>query len=237
MSKQFNDDDIIKLYQHNTDDLPPRQLDEVILARAAQEVKVDEKPVNTKTNRWWPYSGIAAAMVAVVVLAPWQYDQDPVFVSIESADINGITQAHTVVNEAELTINKARRKVFSDEPVIAHETTQNIAASGPQLEMTDQPQVESIVVTGMTVERAVPEHRGQTIKPASSALYGIALSEPLPEFAKIIIKLGNNDQQGAEEELIKLLEEKPEYHEGIPEPLEAVYQALLKNGKLQRPLQ
>ena len=48
-------------------------------------------------------------------------------------------------------------------------------------------------------------------------------------------KLKSKDKAGAETLLIKLLNEKPEYHDDIPEPLEGLYLALVKSGKIERP--
>jgi len=241
MSKQFNDDDIIQLYQQNIDDLPPVQVDDAILAHAKQAVKMAEKPVKFKANRWWPYSGIAAAVAAIVVLAPWQHYQDPVLVSVEATDMNVMAPARKIVNETGSAINKAQNKSLSEAQAITHQTTQNIQASDPQLErlesLADESQIESITVNVTKVERAVPEHKIRAATSAPQAFYGKTSNKPLPEFAKIITKLENKNQQGVEAALIKLLNEKPEYHDDIPAPLEALYQVLLKNGKLKRPVQ
>ena len=44
MSKQFNDEEIIKLYQQGNDELPPKALDDAILAHASDAIS-KEQPV------------------------------------------------------------------------------------------------------------------------------------------------------------------------------------------------
>jgi hypothetical protein len=237
MSKQFSDDDLIKLYQQNNDAMPPKHIDDAILARAADVVngenKIFDKKVSgnkdleskaraqkaTKTsNRWWQYSGLAAAIVAVAVLAPWQYYQDPILVSVESAEVPA-------------AMPKAKQA----------------PESAPQIErveiLAEDEQMERIEVTGARLERAAPEQKARAVQAVSPVMYGINLSEPNNElsakpngmFKEILAKLENKDEAGAQSALIKLLKEKPEYHDDIPEPLEDLYQALVKNGKIERP--
>ncbi len=224
MNKQFSDDELIKLYQQNNDAMPPKHIDDAILARAADAVSGDNKSFDyinleskaraqkaTKTSsRWWQFSGLAAAIVAVAVLAPWQYYQDPMLVSVESAAISKAKQAQE---------------------------------SAPQIERVDvlaeDVQMERIEVTGARIERAAPEQKARAVQAVSPVMYGINLSEPNAKpnavFKDILAKLENKDEAGAESALIKLLKEKPEYHDDIPEPLEDLYLALVKSGKLERP--
>lgn len=236
MNKQFSDDELIKLYQQNNDAMPPKHIDDTILARAADAVnyenKFSDKKINykkvlerkarggkaTKTsNRWWQYSGLAAAIVAVAVLAPWQYYQDPMLVSVESAEVPAMPKA------------------------------KQAKESAPQIErvniQAEDAQIERIEVTGTRIERAAPEQKARAVQAVSPVMYGINLSEPSNElntkpnavFKDILAKLENKDEAGAESALIKLLKEKPEYHDDIPEPLEDLYLALVKSGKIERP--
>jgi len=236
MSKQFSDDDLIKLYQQNNDAMPPKHIDDAILACAADAVNDENKVFDQKvfgnkalesksraqqatktSNRWWQYSGLAAAIVAVAVLAPWQYYQDPMLVSVESAEVP--------------TISKAKQA----------------PESAPQIERVDiqaeDVQMERIEVTGSRLERAAPEQKARAVQAVSPVMYGINLSEPNAKpnakpnavFKDIVARLENKDEAGAQSALIKLLKEKPEYHDDIPEPLEDLYQALLKSGKIERP--
>jgi len=236
MSKQFSDDDLIKLYQQNNDAMPPKHIDDAILACAADAVNDENKVFDqkvfgnkalesksrakeaTKTSgRWWQYSGLAAAIVAVAVLAPWQYYQDSMLVSVESAEVPAMAKA------------------------------KQAQESAPQIErvevLADDVQMERIEVTGTRLERSAPEQKARAAQAVSPVMYGINLSEPnaklngkpIAEFKDILAKLENKDEAGAQSALIKLLKEKPEYHDDIPEPLEDLYQALLKSGKIERP--
>ncbi|MFY8300969.1 hypothetical protein AAEU28_19545 [Pseudoalteromonas sp. SS15] len=232
MSKQLSDNELIKLYQQNNDAMPPKDIDDAILARAADAVSgengiFDKKvPGNkgleskgrankaTKTSsRWWQYSGLAAAIVAVAVLAPWQYYQDPMLVSVESAEVPAMPKA------------------------------KQAQESAPQIErveiLAEDVQMERIEVTGARIERAAPEQKARAVQAVSPVMYGINLSEPNNEpnamFKDILAKLENKDEAGAQSALIKLLKEKPEYHDDIPEPLEDLYLALVKSGKIERP--
>jgi len=230
MNKQFSDDELIKLYQQNNDAMPPKHIDDAILARAADAVN-DEKVSDNKglesksraqkatkiSNRWWQYSGLAAAIVAVAVLAPWQYYQDPMLVSVESAEVPAMPKA------------------------------KQAQESAPQIERVDvlaeDVQMERIEVTGARIERAAPEQKARAVQAVSPVMYGINLSEPHTKpngkpnavFKDILAKLENKDEAGAQSALIKLLKEKPEYHDDIPEPLEDLYLALVKSGKIERP--
>jgi hypothetical protein len=232
MNKQFSDDELIKLYQQNNDAMPPKHIDDVILARAADTVNgenntFDKKEYDnrvlesklrsqkaTKTSsRWWQYSGLAAAIVAVAVLAPWQYYQDPMLVSVESAEVPAMAKA------------------------------KQAQESAPQIErvemLAEDVQMELIEVTGARIERAAPEQKARAVQAVSPVMYGINLSEPNAKpnavYKDILAKLENKDKAGAQSALIKLLKEKPEYHDDIPEPLEDLYQALVKSGKIERP--
>ena len=230
MNKQFSDDELIKLYQQDNDAMPPKHIDDAILARAADAVNDEKVPDNkalesksraqkaTKTSsRWWQYSGLAAAIVAVDVLAPWQYYQDPMLVSVEQVEVPA-------------AMSKAKQ---------AQEST-------PQIErvevLAEDVQMERIEVTGARIERAAPEQKARAVRAVSPVMYGINLSEPNTElnakpngkFKDILAKLENKDEAGAQSALIKLLKEKPEYHDDIPEPLEDLYLALIKSGKIER---
>jgi hypothetical protein len=237
MNKQFSDDELIKLYQQNNDVMPPKHIDDAILACAADAVNDENKVFDQKvfgnkglegksraqkatktSSRWWQYSGLAAAIVAVAVLAPWQYYQDPILVSVEPAEVPA-------------AMPKAKQ---------AQE-------SAPQIErveiLAEDTQMERIEVTGTKLERAAPEQKARAVQAVSPVMYGIHLSEPNSElktkpnvvFEDILAKLENKDKAGAQSALIKLLKEKPEYHDDIPEPLEDLYQALVKSGKIERP--
>ncbi|MAD90827.1 MAG: hypothetical protein CMK64_14095 [Pseudoalteromonas sp.] len=236
MSKQFSGDELIKLYQQNNDAMPPKHIDDAILARAADAVNDENKVFDQKvfgnkalesksraqkatktSSRWWQYSGLAAAIVAVAVLAPWQYYQDPMLVSVESAEVPAMPKA------------------------------KQAQESAPQIErveiLAEDAQIERIEVTGARIERAAPEQKARALQPVSPVMYGINLSEPNSElktkpnavFKDTLAKLENKDEAGAQSALIKLLKEKPEYHDDIPEALEELYQALLKSGKIERP--
>ncbi|RZQ52602.1 hypothetical protein C1E23_13455 [Pseudoalteromonas phenolica] len=236
MSKQFSDDELIKLYQQNNDAMPPKHIDDAILARAADTINdenntFDKKEYDnrvlerkaraqkaTKTSsRWWQYSGLAAAIVAVAVLAPWQYYQAPMLVSVESAEVPAMAKA----KQAQESAPKIERVEILAEDV----------------------QMERIEVTGARLERSAPEQKARAVQPVSPVMYGINLSEPNTElnakpngkFKDILAKLENKDEADAQSALIKLLKEKPEYHDDIPEPLEELYQSLVKSGKIERP--
>lgn len=212
MSKQFNDEEIIKLYQQDNDDLPPKALDDAILAHASDAIS-KEQPVIIKPNRWWHYSGITAAMVAIAVFAPWQYYQEPDFESelksVESIDKPALPQAKKT----------AKRE--------------------PQVEMmellADDVQVEKIEVTGSRVEHVVPEQKARSVPAPPPAMPNLKGVEPRSEFNFVLAKLEEGDKNGAEQALIELLKAKPKLHDKIPEPLKGLYQELLKNGKLAKP--
>ncbi|TMP82251.1 hypothetical protein CWB73_05005 [Pseudoalteromonas phenolica] len=236
MNKQFSDDELIKLYQQNNDAMPAKHIDDAILARAADTINgenntFDKKEYDnrvlerkaraqkaTKTSsRWWQYSGLAAAIVAVAVLAPWQYYQDPMLVSVESAEVPAMAKA----KQAQERASQIERVDIQAEDV----------------------QMERIEVTGARIERSAPEQKARAVQAVSPVMYGINLSEPNSElktklnakFKDILAKLENKDEAGAQSALIKLLKEKPEYHDDIPEPLEDLYLALVKSGKIERP--
>lgn len=232
MNKQFSDDELIKLYQQNNDAMPPKHIDDAILARAADAVNDENKVFDQKvfgnkalesksraqkatktSSRWWQYSGLAAAIVAVAVLAPWQYYQDPMLVSVESAEVPAMPKA------------------------------KQAQESAPQIErveiLAEEVQMERIEVTGARIERAAPEQKARAVQAVPPVMYGINLSEPNAKpnavFKDILAKLENKDKAGVENALIKLLKEQPEYHDDIPEPLEDLYLALVKSGKIERP--
>ena len=232
MSKQFSDDELIKLYQQDNDAMPPKHIDDAILARAADTANGENKNFDKKvfgnrgleckaraqkatktSSRWWQYSGLAAAIVAVAVLAPWQYYQDPMLVSVESAEVPAMAKA------------------------------KQAQESAPQIErvniQAEDVQMERIEVTGARIERAAPEQKARAVQAVSPVMYGINLSELNTKlnakFKDILAKLENKDEAGAQSALIKLLKEKPEYHDEIPEPLEDLYLALVKSGKIERP--
>ena len=227
MSKQFSDDELIKLYQQNNDAMPPKHIDDAILASAADAVNGENKKLGNieleskarahkaskNPSRWWQYSGLAAAIVAVAVLAHWQYYQDAMLVSVESAEVPAMAKA------------------------------KQAQESAPQIErvniQAEDVQMERIEVTGARLERAAPEQKVRAVQAVSPVMYGINLSEPNGKphavFKEILAKLENKDEAGAQSALIKLLKENPEYHDDIPEPLEELYQALVKSGKIERP--
>ena len=228
MNKQFSDDELIKLYQQDNDAMPPKHIDDAILARAADTANSENKNFDKKvfgnrglegkaraqkatktSSRWWQYSGLAAAIVAVAVLAPWQYYQDPMLVSVELAEVPAMAKA------------------------------KQAQESAPQIErvniQAEDVQMERIEVTGARLERSAPEQKARAVQAVSPVMYGINLSEPNTMLKDILAKLKSKDKAGAETLLIKLLKEKPEYHDEIPEPLEDLYQALVKSGKIERP--
>ncbi|AIY67456.1 hypothetical protein [Pseudoalteromonas piratica] len=212
MSKQFNDEEIIKLYQQDNDEMPPKALDDAILAHASDAIS-KEQPVIIKPNRWWQYSGIAAAMVAIAVFAPWQYYQEPDFES-ELKSVESI-----------------------DKP--ASQQAKKTAKREPQVEMmellADDVQLEKIEVTASKIEHAAQEQETRTVQAPPPAMLNLKGAEPLSEFKGVLAKLEKNDKNGAEQALIELLKAKPKLHDKIPEPLKGLYQALLENGKLTKP--
>ena len=212
MSKQFDDEDIIKLYQQGNDELPPKSLDDAILAHASDAISKQQQPVIIKPNRWWQYSGIAAAIVAIAVFSPWQYYREPDFESaLKSVESN-------------------------DKPAIPQ--AKQAAKREPQVEMmellADDVQLEKIEVTGSRIERVAPEQKARTVQAPPPAILNSTDVEPHTEFKVVLAKLEKNDQNGAEQALIKLLTAKPELHDKIPEPLEGLYQTLLEDGKLTK---
>jgi nucleotide-binding universal stress UspA family protein len=211
MNKQFSDDELIKLYQQNNDALPPKHIDEAILVHAANTVNSDsnhtlENKAPKRPNRWWQYSGLAAAITAVAVLAPWQYYQDPMLVSIETTE-------KSVMPEAKQ----------------ASENIQRLEV------LADHAQKERVEVTERRLEHSVPEPKLLARRRALPVIYGHNLIEPDAEFKDILVMLENKDRAGAETALIKLLKEKPEYHDDMPEALDELYQTLVANGKIVRP--
>ena len=212
MSKQFDDEEIIKLYQQGNDEMPPKALDEAILAHASDAIS-KEQPVIIKPNRWWHYSGIAAAMVAIAVFAPWQYYQEPDF-------------------ESELQSVESMGK-----PVLPQ--AKKTAKREPQVEMmellADEVQLEKIEVTGSRIERAAQEQKARSVPAPPPAMLNLKGAEPRSEFNFVLAKLAEGDKNGAEQALIELLKAKPKLHDKIPESLEGLYQELLKNGKLTKP--
>ena len=241
MNKQFNDDHIISLYQQGADEMPSKTLDHIILSRAEKAVESDEKSGRMMSNRWWPYSGIAAAIVAVVVLAPWQYYQDPALISVESAADSMMLPVRGSRDDTQTMSHPVRRKSAHEAHTIVNDASPASQASeskvAPLEMLADDAHIESFMVTDSTTEAALPEHRPRAVKSVSQALRGMSSTVPLSEFVNIIEKVQNKELHSAETALIKLLKEKPDYHNKIPEPLETMYQALLKNGKLTRPEQ
>lgn len=212
MSKQFDDEEIIKLYQQDNDEMPPKALDEAILAHASDAIS-KEQLVIIKPNRWWHYSGIAAAMVAIAVFAPWQYYQEPDFESelksVESINKPALPQAKKT----------AKRE--------------------PQVEMmellADDVQLEKIEVTGSRIERVAPEQKARSVPAPPPEMLNLKGVAPRSEFNVVLTKLEEDNKDGAEQALIELLKAKPKLHDKIPEALEGLYQELLKNGKLAKP--
>ena len=157
MNKQFSDDELIKLYQQNNDAMPSKHLDDAILARAVDAVN-DEKVHDNRSlegkaraqkatetsNRWWQYSGLAAAIVAVAVLAPWQYYQDPMLVSVESGEVPAMPKA----KQAQESAPQIERVYIQAEDV----------------------QMERIEVTGARIERAAPEQKARAVQAVSPCL-------------------------------------------------------------------
>lgn len=212
MSKQFNDEEIIKLYQQDNDDLPPKALDYAILAHASDAIS-KEQPVIIKPNRWWHYSGITAAMVAIAVFAPWQYYQEPDFES----------ELKSVESMGKPALPQAKKT----------------AKREPQVEMmellADDVQLEKIEVTGSRVEHVAPEQKARSVPASPPVTPNLKGVEPRSEFNVVLAKLEEGDKNGAEQALIELLKAKPKLHDKIPESLEGLYQELVKNGKLTKP--
>lgn len=212
MSKQFNDEEIIKLYHQGNDELPPKALDEAILAHASDAIS-KEQPVTTKPNRWWHYSGIAAAMVAIAVFAPWQYYQEPDFES----------ELKSVESMGKPALPHAKKTAKREQQVEIMEL------------LADDVQLEKIEVTGSRVERVAPEQKARSVPAPPPAMPNVTGAELSSEFSAVIVKLEAQDKAGAEQALIALLQAKPELHGKIPHSLETLYQALLNSGKLIKP--
>ncbi|KPV95827.1 hypothetical protein AN214_02021 [Pseudoalteromonas sp. P1-9] len=212
MSKQFNDDEIIKLYQQDNDELPPKALDEAILAHASDAIS-KEQPVITKPNRWWQYSGIAAAMVAIAVFAPWQYYQEPDF-ELELKSVESMGKP---------ALPQAKKTAKREQQVEMMEL------------LADDVQLERIEVTGSRVERVAPEQKARSVPAPPPAIPNLKGVEPRSEFNIVLAKFEEDDKNGAEQALIELLKAKPKLHDKIPGALEGLYQELLKNGKLAKP--
>ncbi|WP_372771195.1 hypothetical protein [Pseudoalteromonas sp.] len=210
MSKQFDDEDIIKLYQQGNDELPPKALDDAILAHASDAIS-KQQPVIIKPNRWWQYSGVAAAMVAIAVFAPWQYYQEPDFES----------ELKSVESNDKPAIPQAKKAAKREQQVEMMEL------------LADDVQLEKIEVTGSRIERVAPEQKARTVQAPPPTMLKMG-TEPLSEFNVVLAKLEKNDKNGAEQALIELLEAKPKLHEKIPNSLEDLYQTLLENGKLTK---
>lgn len=209
MSKQLNDDEITKLYQQSSDELPPKQLDDAILSHAFDALKSEKQPVLINSNRKWHYSGIAAALIAVVVFAPWQYFISAERVPVESPDT------------AAMQYSKPVEK--STSPI---ERTELLA---------DELQLERIELTGSRIERAVPEQRARKVQSAPAKMLKAKESNLVLDFNPVITKLEEQDKIGAEKALIELLQAKPNLHNEIPQPLQDLYQELLESGKITKP--
>ncbi|TMO84231.1 hypothetical protein [Pseudoalteromonas spongiae] len=212
MSKQFNDEEIIKLYQQGNDELPPKALDDAILVHASDAIS-KEQPVIIKPNRWWHYSGIAAAMVAIAVFAPWQYYQEPDFES----------ELKSVESMGKPALPQAKKTAKREQQVEMMEL------------LADDVQLEKIEVTGSRVEHVASEQKARSVPAPPPAMPNLKGVEPRSEFYVVLVKLEADDKNGAEQALIELLKAKPKLHDKIPEPLKGLYQELVKNGKLTKP--
>lgn len=308
MNKQFNDDDITQLYMQSNDEMPPKTLDDAILAHAAAAVEAQSSPGVVNKNRRWQYSGVAAAIFAVAVFAPWQYYQAPEIVPAEPVIAESLTtqlvqnstkpQAQKVLESAspveasevladdlqpeQFVVTGARIKHEESEHEFALSETKKGQGSEPAVDAIDElteenilvaksnvvekaseqlaaiPQTkkvlqseqavesiddgiefEKIEVTGARVA-ATPEQqnlpKARKVNAAPAVGYGIN-DVSKSEFSAVITKFEAQDKTGAEDALIKLLQEQPALHKKVPKSLEALYLALLESGKLTKPEQ
>lgn len=213
MSKQFNDDEIISLYAQNNNELPPKELDDAILAHAFDAIESEAPSKTRKPKRLWQYSGIAAALIAVVVFAPWQYYQEEAL-------------------ESETEIVKSSQKSLQLQ-------TKKVVQRAPDVEVmeafNDDVQIEKIEVTGARVELVAPEQKARKVQAAPTMMRAKQGAEPPSAFTTVIEKLDAKDKKGAEDALIKLLEAEPKLHNKVPTSLNDFYLELLDSGKLSKP--
>ncbi len=180
MNKQFNDDDITQLYMQSNDELPPKALDDAILAHAAAAVEPQSSPVVVNKNRGWQYSGIAAAIFAVAVFAPWQYYQAPEIVPAEPV----IAESLTTQSVQSLTMPQAQKVLESAPPAELMEV------------LADDMHTEQFVVTGSRIKHEESEQelalsetkKGQESEPAVDAIDELAEEKILVAESSVVDK-------------------------------------------------
>ncbi|WP_375749553.1 hypothetical protein [Vibrio sp. HN007] len=74
MNQKYDDQDIISLYKKGATETPSAEADNAILEYSVSNLK--------KSRNWWPYIGLAASVGFVAILAPWQWQEEPLSVPV-----------------------------------------------------------------------------------------------------------------------------------------------------------
>ncbi|MFD2176742.1 hypothetical protein [Veronia pacifica] len=63
MASEFDNEKVISTYQQHADELPPKEIDDLILIKSVRQQHT--------SRRWWSYIGAAACVGLLAILVPW----------------------------------------------------------------------------------------------------------------------------------------------------------------------
>lgn len=169
MKAPIEDKEITSLYQSDATEVPSSELDENILSYA--------KSQTVKKRNWWPQVGLAASVVFVAILAPWEWLERDQIVEMES---------NSYLIKPEKVLSEPVRKKATMRGKSNSESMDMLMKSAPPVALTEKP-----VVSGLA-------------------------DNPFAEI-ELQLKAGNKEQ--ARLLLVKLLLERPELNEQLPDKL------------------
>lgn len=192
MNTPLKDEEIAALYKQSATAEPSKALDDKILDYA----KAQAAQGQPSTSSWWPYFGLAASVMLVVLLAPWRWLDQASDVRQES-EFNGVRQ--------EMADQSLPKPTASEAPVESLQKRSESAALMAPSRMKSAPALDAMEM------RAAP-----------AMTQAMAPEVELNPFAEVETLLAKGETDKATAALKQLLTQRPELKEKLPEPLKAL---------------
>ncbi|WP_104398966.1 hypothetical protein [Vibrio penaeicida] len=155
MTPPSNDEDVVKMYKESAIEAPSKETDDAILEYAKNSTVVTKPHY---VANWKPIFGLAATIVFVTLLTPWDWVEEPNLIreeiQLESISPEGIEDTMEAQTEAVPTFSPpvpAASKMNEHKNLKSHK---RMMADVPELEEQLNPfaQIEKLVLEGKTEE-------------------------------------------------------------------------------------
>lgn len=177
MTPPLNDEEVVKMYKESATETPSKETDDAILEYAKANRVVDAKP--HYIANWKPIFGLAATIVFVTLLTPWDWVEEPNLIheemQLESISPESFDDSMEAQTDAVPT--------FSSPAPAASKMKEHKNAKSHERMMTDIPELEAQLNPFAQIETLVLEGKKEEATETLKRLLeeNPALEETLPD--------------------------------------------------------